>query len=125
MDRRHRRPPVALSLPARRSQIENLPLWALSAGASSWIVDLEPYEPARVAGLVVRMRIAPLDGSVDAWIWDGTGEVLARWQIRRPTPELAVAPGRFVLVTGVPRTGEDVLVILEPVFEVVPTPPAA
>jgi hypothetical protein len=103
---------------AHRAHIEELPLWALSAGASSWIADLRPYEGARVAGFVEKMRIEPAEGCVRVSIWDGTGEMGARWHIRRPTPQLAVVPGRFVLLNGVPVAGEHGFEMVEPSFEV-------
>ena len=93
-------------------------MWALSAGASSWIVDLSPYEEARVAGFVESMRITPAEGNLCVTISDGTGEVGARWHIRRPTPQLAVAPGRFVLLTGVPVPAEHALEMVEPEFSI-------
>lgn len=101
--------------------IDDLPLWAVSQGASSWIIDLAPYEPCRIAGLVESLVLDPRDGSLEAAVTDGTATVIARWAIRRPTLELAVAPGRFVVIEGLPMTGENGVVIPEPDFEVRPS----
>lgn len=103
----------------RSDDSAQLPLWALSVGVSTWIADLEPYEPARVAGVVDRTRIGPVEGVIDASVSDGSARLIARWHIRRPTPELAVVPGRFVILTGAARLEEDILVMVEPEFELV------
>jgi hypothetical protein len=94
-------------------------LWALSAGASCWIIDLEPYEPCRVAGMIERLTVDPVAGHMDASVTDGTDRVIARWAIRRPAPQTACIPGRFVVIEGLPCTGDEHLMILEPQFEVV------
>ncbi|MDQ3217673.1 MAG: hypothetical protein M3Q18_07480 [Actinomycetota bacterium] len=96
-----------------------LQLWVLSQGASSWLAELEPYERTRVAGGVETLRLDPLQGRIEASVTDGTAAVVARWSIRRPTPELAVAPGRRVVLEGTTAIGEAGEVILqEPAFQV-------
>jgi hypothetical protein len=93
--------------------------WASSAGASCWMVDLISLDTARVAGLVERLRIDPLAGDLDALITDGTERVIARWGTGPPTPQLAVAPGRLVVVEGLVVSGDDgMMMIVEPTFEV-------
>lgn len=100
-----------------------LPQWAVSRGASVWLIDLEPYESCRVVGIVERLRIDPRDGHIEAEITDGTDSLVARWSIRRPTPELAVVPGRAVVLEGVAGVGDDGRLILEePAFETIPWP---
>jgi hypothetical protein len=99
--------------------LTELQLWALSAGASCWIIDLEPYEPCRVAGMIERLTVDPVAGHMDASVTDGTDRVIARWAIRRPAPQTACIPGRFVVIEGLPCTGDEHLMILEPQFEVV------
>jgi hypothetical protein len=103
-----------------------LQLWTVSQGASVWLVDLAPYESCRVAGLVERLRIDPVAGFIEASISDGTASVLAQWSIGRPTPQLAVAPGRAVVLEGVAGIGPDgELVLVNPTFETVPFPEVA
>ena len=97
-------------------------LWAVSAGASCWIVDLTGYEVSRVAGVVQKLSIDPGAGNLDAVISDGTGSVVARWEIRRPTPELAVVPGRRVVVEGLVIPGDEHFVMCDPVFELASRP---
>lgn len=117
--------PGCLPLHFDPSRTDELLLWAVSTGASTWICDLEPYLPARVAGIVARTRIAPREGVIEASVWDGSGCVVARWHIRRPAPELVLVPGRRVLLAGLPRLGETGLVMVEPAFQPVPSPAAA
>lgn len=102
-----------------------LQLWALSAGASCWMIDLEPYEHSRVAGVIERLSLDPVEGRIDAVLTDGTERILARWVIRRPTPQLACVPGRFVVIEGVPIPGDDSLLMVEPDFELVDQPQVA
>lgn len=97
-------------------QVE-LQLWAVSAGASCWIIDLRRYEVSRVAGLVRKLSIDPVKGNLDALISDGTGSVVARWPTRRSTPQLVVVPGRAVVVEGLTVPGEEQMMMLDPVFE--------
>ena len=103
-----------------------LQLWVASQGVSAWLVDLAPYESCRVAGLVERLRIDPEAGVIEAWVSDGTARVLARWPIDRPTPQLALAPGKGVILEGVARIalgGE--LVLASPTFQMSSFPEVA
>jgi hypothetical protein len=107
-------------LPAIRS-LDELSLWAVSAGATSFLTDLEPYTWVRVAGVVERLRIDPAECGIEATVADGTATVAARWRLRRPTPQLSIAPGRGVLLEGISVMTEDGSpVLVEPAFEIVP-----
>ena len=109
--------------PAEDRWLFQLQGWALSQGISSLICDLDPYEPCRVAGIVERLVIDPARWVVETAAADGTGTVVAQWLIRRPTPELVLAPGRAVVLEGVVWIDIDgELVIPEPAFETVPFP---
>ena len=108
---------------ARRADLGLPPrqLWAISAGASAWLIDLEPYEKCRLAGVVKRLRVDPHQGHIEATINDGTGEVAARWAIRRQAPELALAPGTAVVLDGVVEVGDDGRpALLEPGVRTIP-----
>lgn len=98
---------------------DELQLWAISAGASSLIVDVEPYENVRVAGSVIKLSIDPIAGDIDAYVWDGTGCLIARWHIVRPTPQMAIVPGRRVVVAGTSFPEDHCVVMVEPAFELV------
>jgi hypothetical protein len=100
-----------------------LQLWAISAGASMWIIDLQPYEHGRVVGVVRRLRVDPADGCIEATVSDGTGEVAARWPIRASACELAAAPGTAVLLEGVAVPGKGgKLTLQEPELQIIPGP---
>ena len=84
-------------------------------------MDLEPYEKCRVVGVVERLRVDPREGLIEITIDDGTGEVDARWMIRRLVPQLALAPGTAVVLDGVAAIGNGGrLVLLEPGFRTIP-----
>jgi len=107
-------PRADLELPARQH-------WAISAGASGWLVDLKPYERCRVVGVVKRLRVDPLHGYIEVTIDDGTGQVAARWAIRGHDPQLALAPRTAVVLDGVAVVGDDgQLTLLEPGFQMIP-----
>lgn len=106
-------------------RLTELQLWALSAGATGWIIDVEPYEACRVAGVIERLTLDPVAGYMDVSVTDGTDRIIARWAIQRPTPQLVCVPGRLVVIDGVPATGDDCLVMLEPDFELVVAPQVA
>lgn len=103
---------------AQRPWLEELQLWAVSNGASTWLIDLKPYVACRVVGVVERVRIDPVNGWLQATITDGTDEVVARWFIRRPTPELAAVPGRGVALEGIAFIDDEGgLVLSEPALQ--------
>ena len=84
------------------------------------LMDLEPYEKCRVVGVVKRLRVDPREELIEITINDGTGQVGARWMIRRPIPQLALAPGTAVVLDGVAAIGSDGrLVLPEPGFQVI------
>jgi hypothetical protein len=95
-------------------------------GASALVIDVEPYERCRVAGLVQQLRLDPRQRRIEATVSDGTGVIIARWPIRRPTPELGAAPGRAVILEGVPVIGGDgELALSDPTVEIADFPQVA
>lgn len=77
--------------------MSDLQLWAISQGATVWIIDLDAYEPCTVAGIPVHWTIEPTEGFVEATLFDGTGEIVARWPLtRRPSPLQVASQGRGV-----------------------------
>lgn len=64
-------------------------------------------------GAVRKLRIDPGDNVIEADITDGTGQATARWSLRSPAPELAVAPGRGVVLEGVSTRDADGRVVFE------------
>ena len=71
------------------------------------------------------MSIHPVEGNVEALISDGTGSVVARWQIRRPTLQLVVVPGRVVVVEGLTAPGDELVMMLDPIFKLASLPSVA
>ena len=111
---------------AQQPWLAELQLWAVSNGASSWLIDIEPYVICRVVGVVERIRIDPANGWLQATITDGTDEVVARWFIRRPMPELAAGPGRAVALEGTALIGDDgELFLSEPALQTLRFPQVA
>ncbi len=102
-----------LELPARQH-------WAVSAGASGWLIDLKPYERCRVVGVVKRLRVDPQQGQIEVTIDDGTGQVTARWATRDQAPQLALIPRTVVILDGFAVAGDDGrLTLFEPGFETI------
>jgi hypothetical protein len=103
-----------------------LQLWTVSRGATSLLVDLEPHELCRVAGLIERIRLDPRTGVFEAWITDGTASVVAQWSIDGPMGPESIGPGRAVVLEGVAAVGPDGgLVLRDPAFETAPFPGVA
>jgi hypothetical protein len=99
--------------PAFERWLAELQLWAISSGATTWLIDLEPYVSCRVVGIVERLRIDPLSGYIEATVFDGTAAAPARWAIRRSTEELAAVPGRGVVLEGMAVIGHDGELLLD------------
>jgi hypothetical protein len=105
-------------LDVEASWLFELQLWTVSRGATSFLLDVEPYEPCRVAGFIRQIRLDPQTGVFEAWVTDGTASVVAQWSIDRPILPESVAPGRAVVLDGAPAVGPDGgLVLRNPAFE--------
>lgn len=112
------------SVPIEDEFLFELQVWALSFAPSILVGDLEPYDQARVAGVVQRLCINPVSGTIEALITDGTGQTWARWSLRRPTSQLGLAPGRGVLLEGPTSIAPDGTVAFEdPWFDILETAP--
>ena len=74
--------------------------WAESIPGTRRIADCPTREQVRVAGMVSRLRLRPMDGSLtlEAVISDGTGEVTAAWMGRSHIPGLTL--GTPVVLEG-------------------------
>lgn len=98
-------------------------LWAAERDDCLWLDRVELYRPCRVAGVVTQLRISPRAGVVEVTITDGKASLCARWPLARPVEQLRAAPGVGLILEGSARIapgGE--LVMIEPVFEIVPGP---
>jgi hypothetical protein len=97
--------------------------WARSVSGAQPIGQVEPRERIRVAGLVRNIRIDPREGtgSVEATIFDGTGEIVAKWLGRSSLSGVKLGAG--LILEGIAGTGnDDRLVVLNPEYELVPGP---
>jgi hypothetical protein len=77
------------------------------------------YESCRVAGVVRRVWIDPLQRTIEATIVDDTGSATARWAMKSQ-PRLEILPGAGLVLDGVLRMDHDGgRFMTEPAFEVV------
>ena len=91
--------------------------WAEGIPGARRIAGCPSREQVRVAGLVSRLRLRPMDGSMtlEAVISDGTGEVTASWTGRSHIPGLTL--GTPVVVEGVVAQDRTGLRMVNPRFE--------
>src|SRR5207249_5692403 len=80
---------------------EELRAWAASVPGTVRIADAKPRSRVRVAGMVRRITVLPVDGfeAMEVMLTDGTGELAARWLGRRTIPGLGL--GSRLVVEGV------------------------
>jgi RecG-like helicase len=91
--------------------------WAEQIPGTRRIAECPRREPVRIAGMVNRLSLRPLDGTVtlEAVVSDGTGEVTAVWMGRSHIPGLALGTG--VVLEGVLGRDRDGLRMVNPSFE--------
>jgi len=96
---------------------EEIEAWAATVRASVRIADAQSRSRSRLAGVVRRITVNPLEGheSLEALLYDGTGEVTVVWMGRRTIPGLGL--GTRLVVEGMlgEQRGERRLV--NPSFE--------
>ena len=102
-------------------RLRKLRAWSSNVAGVTPINRIDPTWPCSFAGVVQKVRVDPLDRSVEASVHDGTGCITARWTERSSFSDLHVTPGVGFLATGLPILGEGgQLLVLEPSYEVVP-----
>jgi hypothetical protein len=91
--------------------------WAESVPGTRRISNCPSREQVRVAGMVSRLRLRPMDGAVtlEAVVSDGTGEVTAAWMGRSHIPGLAL--GTPIVLEGVLARERTGLRMVNPRFE--------
>lgn len=91
--------------------------WAESVPGVRRIAGCPSREPVRVAGMVSRLRLRPLDGNstLEAVVSDGTGELTAAWMGRTSIPGLAL--GTAIVLEGVVAAEREGLRMVNPRFE--------
>jgi hypothetical protein len=91
--------------------------WAQSVPGTVRISSCPSREPVRIAGLVSRMRLRPMDGTVslEAVVNDGTGEVIAAWMGRSSIKGLSL--GSRIVLEGVLSPDRERSRMVNPRFE--------
>jgi hypothetical protein len=106
-----------------RKWLEKIRLWAASKDDCLWLDKVETYLPSRVAGVVTHLRIDPRAGVIEVVITDGRATLGAQWPIDRRVEQLRAAPGVGLVLEGMALIdGRGDLVMVNPVFEIVPGP---
>jgi hypothetical protein len=91
--------------------------WADGIEGSVRIADAPLRQPVRVAGVIRRMTVLPMEGreALQALISDGTGEVTAVFMGRRGIGGLSL--GTRVVIEGVPGEHRGEIRIVNPRLE--------
>lgn len=112
-----------LSRPPEDVRARNCKAWARTVPETVAIAEVRERQRCKVAGVIRNIRIDPREGSgsVEATIFDGSGELVAKWLGRRSLSGISLGEG--LVVEGIAGKGaEDKLVILNPEYELVPGP---
>lgn len=96
---------------------EEVEAWASSAPGTIRIRDAVPRSRVKLAGVVRRITVRPLEGSesLEALLYDGTGEVTVVWMGRRSIQGLNL--GTRLVVEGVLAEQRGERRIVNPRFE--------
>jgi hypothetical protein len=91
--------------------------WSESVKGTVRITEARPRTRLKLAGIVRRITVRPVEGfeSLEAVLWDGTGEVSAVWMGRRHITGLAL--GSRLVVQGIVGKERGALRIVNPTFE--------
>lgn len=93
---------------------------ASGLGDSSRLDELELYASCEVVGVVRRLRVDPVNRTIEATISDGTGSLVAQLGIDR-MQEVTGSLGRSVALRGVARLDRDGhATMLEPLIDLPP-----
>jgi hypothetical protein len=96
---------------------QELTAWATSVPGTVRIADAPPRQRVKVAGMVRRIIVEPVEGfeSLAIVLSDGTGLLTARWLGRRKIPGLAL--GSRVVIEGVLSDQQGHRQMVNPTFE--------
>jgi RecG-like helicase len=96
---------------------EEIQGWASTIDGTTRIVDAPMRSRAKVAGVVRRITVRPVEGyeSLEALLSDGTGELEVVWMGRRTIPGLSL--GTRVIVDGVVGEMRGQPRMVNPTFE--------
>ncbi len=113
----------SLARPPEEARADDLRQWRSTFAGATAIAELKARQRTRAVGVVETLRIDPREGhgSVEATIFDGTGELVARWLGRSSLAGITLGTG--LMVEGVPGVSPDgKLVVLNPEYELLPSP---
>ena len=98
---------------------EELRSWAASIPGTVRIADAPLRERVKLAGMVRRITVRPVEGfeALEIVLTDGTGLANARWLGRRSIPGLQL--GSSLIVEGVLGHEQGVKRVVNPTFEFV------
>lgn len=96
---------------------EEIEAWASQIPGSVRIRDVVPRSRVKLAGVVRRITVRPLEGheSLEALIYDGTGDVTLVWMGRRSIPGLNL--GTRLVVEGLVVEQRSKRRVVNPSFE--------
>jgi hypothetical protein len=96
---------------------EEVRTWAASIPGTVRIGDARYRTKVKLAGIVRRITVRPVEGfqSVEAVLWDGTGDVHAVWLGRRQVTGMTL--GSRLILEGILGKERGVSRIVNPVFE--------
>ncbi len=91
--------------------------WSESVDGTIRIAEAPVRRRVRVAGIVRRITVRPVEGfeALEVVLWDGTGELVARWLGRRSIQKLGL--GSRLVLDGVLGNEQGVLRMVNPTFE--------
>ncbi|MFN2526306.1 MAG: hypothetical protein ABR505_08590, partial [Actinomycetota bacterium] len=86
---------------------ESLRHWRSTLSDTTPIEAISPRQRCRVAGVIQNVRIDPREGtgSIEATVFDGSGELVARWLGRRALSGIRLGTG--LIIEGVTGVGDD------------------
>jgi RecG-like helicase len=96
---------------------EEILAWAQNVAGSVRIAEAQPRSRVRLAGVVRRITVRPLEGneSLEAILFDGTGEVTVMWMGRRAIRGLSL--GTHLIVEGLLAEQRGERRLVNPTFE--------
>ena len=91
--------------------------WAETVPGTVRIRDATARGPVKLAGVVRRITIRPVEGfeALEAVLWDGTGEISALWMGRRSIPGLTL--GAQIVIEGILGREHQRPRVVNPTFE--------
>jgi hypothetical protein len=100
-----------------RRYAEEIEAWAARVPGSVRIRDAEARARSRLAGVVRRITVRPLEGheSLEALLYDGTGEITVVWMGRRSIPGMSL--GTKLVVEGMVGEQRGERRLVNPTFE--------